>query len=310
MTEKENFNPCGLLHRIASAYPGTERENVKQELDEFLASSSQEDACALSEQLPGIVAQCLWDAVLPYTMSPLWPDVVLSALADYRKLASAASPCALLTEKAVEVVEKVKKIESLPGYLKSRDELEQSVYPLSKAESEAVFWHLRGRLEELLLEEIVQVVMDQDRPPANLEAQYDLWQDLKLCQRFGVEQFALYFLAIEKEAFRILLPCCFTLGDGAKETFQAARIIARLTPQLNYGERGSLFALLFLWVEHKALHAVGRGKPDEDTRAMQELYWMLRASLKRMDGRFWDNPRFRELSDTLISHSQTTKEDE
>ena len=202
-TEEVN-NHLGLLHRIASAYPGTERENAKQELDEFLASSSQEDACALSEQLPDIVAQFLWDAVLPYTMSPLWPDVVLSALADYRKLASTASPCALLTEEAVEVVEKVKKMESLPGYLKSRDELEQSVYPLSKAESEAVFWHLRGRLEELLLEEIVQVVMDQDRPPANLEAQYDLWQDLKLCQRFGVEQFALYFLAIEKEAFRTL----------------------------------------------------------------------------------------------------------
>ena len=309
MTEKENFNPCGLLHRIASAYPGTERENVKQELDEFLASSSQEDACALSEQLPGIVAQCLWDAVLPYTMSPLWPDVVLSALADYRKLASAASPCALLTEKAVEVVEKVKKIESLPGYLKSRDELEQSVYPLSKAESEAVFWHLRGRLEELLLEEIVQVVMDQDRPPANLEAQYDLWQDLKLCQRFGVGHLALYFLDIKKEAFRVLLPCCFSPGDGAKETFQAARTIAILSPQLPTGERAVLFSLLFLWVEYMALKSANQ-KPNEDTQAIQELYMMLLATLKRTDGRFWDNPRFRELSDTLTSHSQSQKEDE
>ena len=63
-------------------------------------------AAALSAQLPGIVTQYLWDAVLPYTMSPLWPDVVLLALADYHRLASAASPCALLTEKAVEVVEK------------------------------------------------------------------------------------------------------------------------------------------------------------------------------------------------------------
>ena len=35
-------NYLGMLHRIASAYPGTERENAKQELDEFLASSSRE----------------------------------------------------------------------------------------------------------------------------------------------------------------------------------------------------------------------------------------------------------------------------
>ena len=48
-------NYLGLLHRIASAYPGTERENAKQELDEFLASSSREDACTLSEQLPDIL---------------------------------------------------------------------------------------------------------------------------------------------------------------------------------------------------------------------------------------------------------------
>ena len=105
MTEKENFNPIDLLYRIVSAYPGMEREKAKQSLEEYLSDVSLQEGCSLSEQLPGIVAQYLWDAVLPYTMSPLWPDVVLSALADYRKLNNMAAPCALLTEKAVEVME-------------------------------------------------------------------------------------------------------------------------------------------------------------------------------------------------------------
>ena len=310
MTEKENFNPIDLLYRIVSAYPGMEREKAKQSLEEYLSDASLQEGCSLSEQLPGIVAQYLWDAVLPYTMSPLWPDVVLSALADYHKLNSTASPCILRSEEAVQAMEKVKKIASLSGYYKSRDELEQAVYPLSKAESEVVFWHLRGRLEELLLEEIVQVVMDQDKPPANLESQYDLWQDLKLCQRFGVGHLALYFLDIEKETFRVLLPCCLTHEDGVEQTYRAARIIARLTPQLADGERASLFAMLFLWTEERALRRIGTKKADADTELMQELYLLLLDSLKRQDYRFWENQRFRELSDTFTSYSQNTKEDE
>ena len=311
MTEKENFNPIDLLYRIVSAYPGMEREKAKQSLEEYLSDVSLQEGCSLSEQLPGIVAQYLWDAVLPYTMSPLWPDVVLSALADYRKLNNMAAPCALLTEKAVEVMEQIKKIESLPSYLKSRDELEQAVYPLSKAESEAVFVHLRHRLEDMLLEVIVPAVLEQEKkPPANLEAQFDLWQDLKLCERYTVGRFALYFLAIEKETFRVLLPCCLTHEDGVEQTYRAARIIARLTPQLADGERASLFAILFLWTEERALRHIGTKKADADTEVMQELYLLLLDSIKRQDYRFWDNPRFRELSDTLTSHSQTKKEDE
>ena len=68
-----------------------------------------------------------------------------------------------------------------------------------------------------------------------------------------------------------------------------------------------LFSLLFLWVEYMALKSANQ-KPNEDTQAIQELYMMLLATLKRTDGRFWDNPRFRELSDTF--YSQTMKEDE
>ena len=302
-------NPIDLLYRIVSAYPGTEREKAKQSLEEYLSDASLQEGCSLSAQLPGIVSQYLWESVQPYTLSMNCPVAVDTALADYHKLPHTASPCILRSEEAVQAMEEVKKIASLSGYYKSRDELEQAVYPLSKAESEVVFWHLRGRLEELLLEEIVQVVMDQDKPPANLESQYDLWQDLKLCQRFGVGHLALYFLDIKKEAFRVLLPCCFSPGDGAKETFQAARTIAILSPQLPTGERAVLFSLLFLWVEYMALKSANQ-KPNDDTQAIQELYMMLLATLKRTDGRFWDNPRFRELSDTLTSHSQSQKEDE
>ena len=43
---------------------------------------------------------------------------------------------------------------------------------------------------------------------------------------------------------------------------------------------------------------------------MQELYLLLLDSLKRGDYRFWENQRFRELSDTFTSYSQNTKEDE
>lgn len=208
-------------------------------------------------------------------------------------------------------MEEVKKIASLSGYYKSRDELEQAVYPLSKAESEVVFWHLRGRLEDMLLEVIVPAVLEQEKkPPANLEAQYDLWQDLKQCQRYTVDRFALYFLAIEKGAFRVLLPCCLTHEDGVEQTYRAARIIARLTPQLADGERASLFAMLFLWTEERALRHIGTKKADANTEVMQELYLLLLDSLKRGDYRFWENQRFRELSDTFTSYSQNTKEDE
>ena len=309
MYTEEVKNPIDLLYRIVSAYPGTEREKAKQSLEEYLSDASLQEGCSLSEQLPGIVSQYLWESVQRYTLSMNCPVAVDTALADYHKLPHTASPCILRSEEAVQAMEEVKKIASLSGYYKSRDELEQAVYPLSKAESEVVFWHLRGRLEELLLEEIVQVVMDQDKPPANLESQYDLWQDLKLCQRFGVGHLALYFLDIKKEAFRVLLPCCFSPGDGAKETFQAARNIAILSPQLPTGERAVLFSLLFLWVGYMALKSANQ-KPNEDTQAIQELYMMLLATLKRTDGRFWDNPRFRELADTLTPHSQTKKEDE
>ena len=87
------------------------------------------------------------------------------------------------------------------------------------------------------------------------------------------------------------------------------RVTGAFSPQLPTGERAVLFSLLFLWVEYIALKSANR-KPNEDTQAIQELYMMLLATLKRTDGRFWDNPRFRELADTLTPHSQTKKEDE
>lgn len=304
-------NPIDLLYRIVSAYPGEERQKAKQSLEEYLSNVPMQEGCSLSEQLPGIVSEYLWESVQRYTLSMNCPVAVDTALADYRKLNSTASPCVLLTEKAVEVMEKVKKIESLPGYYKSRDELEQMIRALAGAEQEAVFVRLRHRLEDMLLEVIVPAVLEQEKkPPANLEAQYDLWQDLKLCQRYTVDRFALYFLAIEKEAFRVLLPCCLTHVDGVEQTYRAARIIARLTPQLADGERASLFAILFLWTEERALRHIGTKKADADTVLMQELYLLLLDSLKRGDYRFWENPRFRELSNTLSFHSQNAKEDE
>ena len=311
MTEKENLNPIDLLYRIVSAYPGMEREKAKQSLEEYLSNVPLQEGCSLSEQLPGIVSQYLWESVRPYTLSMNCPVAVDTALADYRKLNSTASPCILRSEEAVQAMEEVKKIASLSGYYKSRDELEQAVYPLSKAESEAVFVHLRHRLEDMLLEVIVPAVLEQEKkPPANLEAQFDLWQDLKQCQRYTVDRFALYFLAIEKGAFRVLLPCRLTHEDGVEQTYRAARIIARLTPQLADGERASLFAMLFLWTEERALRHIGTKKADANTEVMQELYLLLLDSLKRGDYRFWENQRFRELSDTFTSYSQNTKEDE
>ena len=302
-------NPVDLLHAIVSAYPGTEREKAKQSLDGYLSNVPLQERCSLSEQLPGIVSQYLWESVQPYTLSMNCPVAVDTALADYHKLPHTASPCILRSEEAVQAMEEVKKIASLSGYYKSRDELEQAVYPLSKAESEAVFVHLRHRLEDMLLEVIVPAVLEQEKkPPANLEAQFDLWQDLKLCERYTVGRFALYFLAIEKETFRVLLPCCLTHEDGVEQTYRAARIIARLTPQLTDGERASLLAILFLWTEERALRHIGMKKADADTEVMQELYLLLLDSIKRQDYRFWDNPRFRELSDTF--YSQTMKEDE
>lgn len=311
MYTEEVKNPIDLLYRIVSAYPGTEREKAKQSLEEYLSNVPLQDGCSLSEQLPGIVSQYLWESVQPYTLSMNCPVAVDTALADYHKLPHTASPCILRSEEAVQAMEEVKKIASLSGYYKSRDELEQAVYPLSKAESEAVFVHLRHRLEDMLLEVIVPAVLEQEKkPPANLEAQFDLWQDLKLCERYTVGRFALYFLAIEKETFRVLLPCCLTHEDGVEQTYRAARIIARLTPQLTDGERASLLAILFLWTEERALRHIGTKKADADTEMMQELYLLLLDSLKQQDYRFWDNPRFRELSNTLTSRSQNMKEDE
>ena len=245
MYTEEVKNPIDLLHAIVSAYPGEERQKAKQSLEEYLSNVPLIEGCSLSEQLPGIASEYLWESVQRYTLSMNCPVAVDTALADYRKLNSTASPCVLHSEEAVQAMEEVKKIASLSGYYKSRDELEQTIHSLPDAEREAVFVHLRHRLEDMLLEVIVPAVLEQEKKPlANLEAQFDLWQDLKLCQRYTVDRFALYFLAIDKEAFRVLLPCCLTHEDGVEQTYRAARIIARLTPQLADGERASLFAML------------------------------------------------------------------
>ena len=292
-------SPIDLLHAIASAHPGAEQQSAQHELNLYLSNVPLESGFDLAKKLPGILAQYQFDETEPYTLSPDCLAEVQMALADYRKLPSPAFPSVLLTGKAVQTREQIEKLDSLSAYFKARDELEQSIRPLMDSEREALHGCLSHRLESLLLEEIVPAVLDREKPPANLEAQYDLWQDLLMCERYGVGHLALYFLAIEKDAFRILLPCCFTPEDGARETFQAARTIAALTPQLPMGERAALFAILFLWAEHKAMRAVKHGKPDEDAQAIQELYLMLLTSLKHMDGRFWDNPRFRELYRTF-----------
>ena len=98
MTEKENLNPIDLLYRIVSAYPGMEREKAKQSLEEYLSNVPLQEGCSLSEQLPGIVSQYLWESVRPYTVSMNCPVAVDTALADYRKLNSTASPCILRSE--------------------------------------------------------------------------------------------------------------------------------------------------------------------------------------------------------------------
>lgn len=92
MTEKENLNPIDLLYRIVSAYPGMEREKAKQSLEEYLSNVPLQEGCSLSEQLPGIVSQYLWESVRPYTLSMNCPVAVDTALADYRKLNSTHPP--------------------------------------------------------------------------------------------------------------------------------------------------------------------------------------------------------------------------
>ena len=304
-------NPIALLQSVVTASSQPERQYALKALNQYLMCHSLEESCSLARKLPHILAQHQMDAIDPYILSSECPQEICIARSDLRQLLTPVFPALLVSEKALEISEKVDTLESLSDYFDVRDELREAILDLSPAEGETVSGRLHHRLETLVLEDGVRRVLNTENPPVGLAMQFNLWQDVSACEKLGMEHLALYFLAPVREGIRVLMPCCFTSQDGAEEACTAACVIARLSPQLSRRERLDLFYQLYHWTEHAVLNRAYGVNCTPDVNVLQALYLMLRASYELDDCCYWESPIFRELAKIGRTNQEPvmTKED-
>ena len=191
----------------------------------------------------------------------------------------------------------MKYLASLGDYANQRVQLLDGIQHLTGDEAEAISGRLVERLGDLLIFEVLVDNTDGDKV---LARQVRLWQMLHMAREEGQMQLAPYFLALdEDDNVQSLLPCCIPMGAPAKVFYSCAGILKALAYQKDVWEYDALVNALHDKVQTEVLQRISRGKDDEDTRMLGELFALLRVVVNSHSPAAWNYPRFEEIKKKL-----------
>lgn len=251
----------------------------------------------LAKHLESVNKATLMDRVREEAKDGNCAENVSVALEDAENLVNPVFPAPIFSAKARQLALDVKYLSSLGDYCNQQVQLLDGIQHLTGDEAEAISGRLVERLTDLLIFEVLVDNTDGDKV---LARQVRLWQMLHMAREEGQMQLAPYFLALDKnETVQSLLPCCTPMGAPAKVFYSCAGILKALAYQQDVWEYDALVNALHDKVQTEVLQRVSRGKDDEDTRLMEELFSLLRVVVNSHSPAVWDYPRFEEIKKKL-----------
>ena len=276
------------MQSILNASDPKEVCGAVNEMNEYLAVVPVKQVLAQSGQFVDIVEQTLMDAIegnpehmLPHTMREC--ETVLN---DWKILRRPVLPAPVMSAAARTIFGIVSDIHSLSEYEVGRQALWSQLQALDDAEQEAVSGYISQKLSELLVEKVLPELVTQTKHVA-LNRQYDLWDQLVKCRQYGLEDLAVYFLRVDRNRVKVLLPPAMPPHNSAEDYYACARTLSILYYQLPVCQREALFEGLLSAVEYDAMDAVVNGKSGKETDAIRDLYLAMQAEKSTGYLRYW-----------------------
>ncbi len=216
-------------------------QKALQELGEWVFTQPVSLIRTHSEQFRDLIELHLIEAVRDsiHALPEERRRVCFQALEDYDGLYRPVFPALITGESAHKLWERIEKLFSLDEYDKLREDILNQLQSMNELERETVSGHLDRRLADMLISEtLTDAIRLKARP--TLERQFRLWHCLSICERYGLEQLALYFLRAKGNLVEVMLP--FTMADDIpiEDLYAAARVIAVLSPQIGELEKRKL----------------------------------------------------------------------
>lgn len=251
----------------------------------------------LAKHLESVNKATLMDRVREEAKDGNCAENVSVALEDAENLVNPVFPAPIFSAKARQLALDVKYLSSLGDYCNQQVQLLDGIQHLTGDEAEAISGRLVERLTDLLIFEVLVDNTDGDKV---LARQVRLWQMLHMAREEGQMQLAPYFLALDEEDnVQSLLPCCIPMGAPAKVFYSCAGILKALAYQKDVWEYDALVNALHDKVQTEVLQRISRGKGDEDTQLLEELFALLRVVVNSHSPAVWNYPRFEEIKKKL-----------
>ena len=297
MIEIQGINPIAVAQNFVTAQKSEELLEAMKAIHCNCLTQPVDAIRDLAKHLEVVTKANLMDRVREYVKDGTGTENVSVALEDAENLVNPVLPAPIFSPKARQLALDVKYLSSLGDYCNQRVLMLDEIQHLTGEEAEAISGRLAERLGDLLIFEVLVDNADGDKA---LARQVRLWQMLHMAREEGQMQLAPYFLALdENENVQSLLPCCIPIGAPAKVFYSCAGILKALAYQQDVWEYDALVNALHEKVQTEVLQRVSRGKDDEDTRLMEELFSLLRVVVNSHSPAVWNYPRFEEIKKKL-----------
>lgn len=246
-----------------------------------------------AKHLEVVTKATLMDRVRENVKNGNCAENVSAALEDVENLVNPVLSAPIISIEARQLSLDVKYLSSLDEYYNQRVDMLDEIQDLTGEEAEAISGHLVERLGDLLIFEVLVDNADGDKI---LSRQVRLWQMFHIAREEGQMQLVPYFLALDEEDnVHSLLPYCLPLGSPARVFYSCAGILKVLAYQQDVWEYDGLVNALYKKVQTEVEQRIRRGKDDEDTRMLGELFSLLRMIVNTHSPIFWDCSRFEEI---------------
>lgn len=298
--KNESVNPIAVAQNLVTAKNPEELLEAMKAIHCNCLTQPVDAIRELAKHLDTVTKATLMDRVREEVKNGGCAENVSVALEDAENLVNPVLPAPIFSAKARQLALDVKYLSSLGDYCNQRIQLLDEIQHLTGEEAEAISGRLAERLVDLLIFEVLVDNTDGDKV---LARQVRLWQMLHMAREEGQMQLAPYFLALDEEDnVQSLLPCCIPTGAPAKVFYSCAGILKALVYQKDVWEYDALANALHEKVQTEVLQRISRGKDDEDTRMLEELFALLRVVVSSHSPAVWEYPRFEEIKNTLEAH--------
>lgn len=295
--EMKTTNPIAIAQYFVTAKTSEELQEAMKAIHLSCLTQPVDLSREIVKHLAEATVTNLMDRVRETVKKGNTTENAAVVLEDAENLVYPVFSAPIFSQNAHRLALDVKYLSSLGDYCNQRVQMLDAIQHLTGEEAEAVSGRLVERLCDLLIFEVLVDNTDGDKVLAH---QVRLWQMFHMAREEGQLQLAPYFLALDEDNHvQSLLPCCIPIGAPAKVFYSCAGILKALAYQKDVWEYNTLVHALHNKVETEVMQRISRGKGDEDTLALEELFALLRVVMYSHSPAAWEHPRFEEIKKKL-----------